>query len=1113
MKPLTISLCLILSLSSFSHSASVLRKRQQEAAQAFCGTYPGRTQDELRKAKDLRFLIESRKKKLGLARTLGATRDVGQIAVIEDDGSIVLPNNPFDLSNTVLRLTPAGSGAYTITRQSGSLNTNFGTSITLADDEFRQITFQAGFQFSFFGTNYSSAFISSDGNITFSEGDAAITERGISRFNSGPPRIGGFFADLNPETSPGSIYYNQLSDRLLITWNRIREYGSTREGSFQISLFPDGSFELTYGTVNISSGIVGWTGGRGAQAVHIVDLSAASGTLSGSQAERFAQLNQTEVDITALTKKFYETHGDDYQQLVMFTNFPYDLDGAFAFELNVQNDVQGINLETMDDSAEFGSRGALESYLSMNQLAEYPDSPDTLFLRTYSAVEVLAHETGHRFLAFVRNRSGSTNRTDLLTSDGAHWSFFFNGNSSVMEGNQIRDNGDGSFTTVAGADRYSSLDRYLMGLIPSSEVGPLFHVSNVSGTTKTRDSGTEIGATFRGTRVDLTVNEIIAANGVRIPDAQATPKTFRQAYILLVRAGTSPSEAELQKVDQLRRRFVDFYVQATDGLGTAVTALSSSNTVVPVISSASPQWGSTFGDTQLYISGSNFQQGATVTIGGLAASGVQVISSSLIAARTPAANEGTVGVVVTNPDGQVGSLSNVFTYRRLNPVTVSSNALRIPYVVDNLAFRSNLGINNPNSSSTSVRVSLLDNRGLLLNRLEAVVIPANGYVQKNSLLQEMEGVQSPTGREGSLVLESDQPIQAFVSQIDNVSGDPSILDGTRQGASRLILQSATNTGSFRSNLVVVNLSSGQAALDISALDRNSGQVIGTVLRNITVDGNGFASFENILEALAVNDNYGPVEIRSTNGAALAAVSQVSGLNSHTSGFFQAQNPDAAEHSLIVPYVLDNDAFRTNVNLNNLGSVVASVSIELIGQNGNRLAVSPAIQIQPLGMFQINRIVNYLSGSSSASQPGYLRISADQPVLAFASLIDSASDDPSIENGVSKGGAVLLLKSAANANFRSTLVIVNPNDSSVSATVVAREGSAPNNGTVSATRTIQILPNGLYVSENILEELGAANSFGPIEIRSTSSSLPIISVSRVHSPTNSTSGFLETQAIP
>jgi Family of unknown function (DUF5719) len=314
-------------------------------------------------------------------------------------------------------------------------------------------------------------------------------------------------------------------------------------------------------------------------------------------------------------------------------------------------------------------------------------------------------------------------------------------------------------------------------------------------------------------------------------------------------------------------------------------------------------------------------------------------------------------------------------------------------------------------------------------------------------------------------------------------------------------------------LLVLNLSSGEAQIAITALDRNSGQPIGTALTNVAIEGNGFVRFQNILEALAVSGNYGPVEIRSTNGARVAAVSQVSGLNHNTSGFFQAQNPEVAKDTLIVPSVLDNTAFRTNLGLNNLGNELARVNVELIGQDGSRLAASPAIQIESLGMFQINQIVKYLSGSSSANQQGYLRISADQPILAFASLIDNTSDDPSIEKGVAIGSSNLLLKSAANTNFRSTLVIVNPNEAAVSVTILAREGSATNNGTVTGTRTVQIAAHGQFVSENVLQELGASNSFGPIEIRSSSSALPIIAVSRVYSVANNTSGFLEAQSVP
>src|SRR5262249_30475474 len=118
-----VCLCWVLVIPSYAPSASISRKIQNSDA-SFCGTYPGRTQDELRKSKDLRILTAARRKKLGLselsADRLGATRDVGQIAVIEDDGSIVLPNNPFDLTNTVLHLAPAGLGSYTLTRQTGA---------------------------------------------------------------------------------------------------------------------------------------------------------------------------------------------------------------------------------------------------------------------------------------------------------------------------------------------------------------------------------------------------------------------------------------------------------------------------------------------------------------------------------------------------------------------------------------------------------------------------------------------------------------------------------------------------------------------------------------------------------------------------------------------------------------------------------------------------------------------------------------------------------------------------------------------------------------------------------------------------------------------------------
>jgi hypothetical protein len=82
----------------------------------------------------------------------------------------------------------------------------------------------------------------------------------------------------------------------------------------------------------------------------------------------------------------------------------------------------------------------------------------------------------------------------------------------------------------------------------------------------------------------------------------------------------------------------------------------------PVVSSVAPGTGSTTGGTEVTITGSNFAAGATVTVGGSAATGVSVVNSTTITATTPAHAAGMVSVTVTNVDAQTGTLASGFTY-------------------------------------------------------------------------------------------------------------------------------------------------------------------------------------------------------------------------------------------------------------------------------------------------------------------------------------------------------------------------------------------------------------------------------------------------------------------
>jgi len=82
----------------------------------------------------------------------------------------------------------------------------------------------------------------------------------------------------------------------------------------------------------------------------------------------------------------------------------------------------------------------------------------------------------------------------------------------------------------------------------------------------------------------------------------------------------------------------------------------------PSISAIAPNSGSTLGGTSVTITGGNFASGATVSIGGVAATSVVFVNATKLTATTGAHATGTVSVVVTNPDAQTSTLASGYFY-------------------------------------------------------------------------------------------------------------------------------------------------------------------------------------------------------------------------------------------------------------------------------------------------------------------------------------------------------------------------------------------------------------------------------------------------------------------
>src|SRR5439155_11082681 len=72
-----------------------------------------------------------------------------------------------------------------------------------------------------------------------------------------------------------------------------------------------------------------------------------------------------------------------------------------------------------------------------------------------------------------------------------------------------------------------------------------------------------------------TIDNVVAENGPRVPDAAHAPHAFRCAVILVAPKGSDATAHDLAKTDSIARGFERYFPLATSGLGTMRTDLDS----------------------------------------------------------------------------------------------------------------------------------------------------------------------------------------------------------------------------------------------------------------------------------------------------------------------------------------------------------------------------------------------------------------------------------------------------------------------------------------------------------------------------------------------------------
>jgi hypothetical protein len=136
-----------------------------------------------------------------------------------------------------------------------------------------------------------------------------------------------------------------------------------------------------------------------------------------------------------------------------------------------------------------------------------------------------------------------------------------------MGGSTWKENADGTFTQLdrdyySPAKGWSWLALYLMGLAKPDEVKPFFILRNLQRTGQQDADGHPI---YRGTKTVVTIQDVIAAMGPRVPDVEHSQKKFNTAIVVMTMPGKQPTKELLSAANNIREHWIAYWSKTTDG--------------------------------------------------------------------------------------------------------------------------------------------------------------------------------------------------------------------------------------------------------------------------------------------------------------------------------------------------------------------------------------------------------------------------------------------------------------------------------------------------------------------------------------------------------------------
>lgn len=272
--------------------------------------------------------------------------------------------------------------------------------------------------------------------------------------------------------------------------------------------------------------------------------------------------------------------GDKFDFFAMYSDFRVDNpEGGTPSTGPRGGNVTGIG-NTQRDPSSFCSKGQLQFMfvqpVSTAAIQIQESSPDGRMKDYNYAMSQIGHELGHRWAA----DAFAVVNGERIQLGPTHWAAgvhlpsafpYSNPNEAdAMGGSTWKENADGTFTQLdrdyySPAKGYSWLALYLMGLARPEEVKPFFILRELQRTGNNDADGKPI---YTGKKTVITIQDVIAANGPRLPAFDQAQKNFNTGIVVMTLPGQKPSPELIKHANDIREHWIKYWSQVTGGRST-----------------------------------------------------------------------------------------------------------------------------------------------------------------------------------------------------------------------------------------------------------------------------------------------------------------------------------------------------------------------------------------------------------------------------------------------------------------------------------------------------------------------------------------------------------------